>query len=146
MQSSQGEETNQVAEAKPKIEGIPTWEEISEEVKKTAGYVKVSKEMIEDLSFVQGEINNDLTRAMTDQIENQLMNGSGTGSDLTGLLSPAMGLPAFNPGNFAGTILNANHSDVIRVAKAQIEGQNYTPTHIVMHPEAVASLQLTKRS
>lgn len=132
-----------VDEAKPKSEREVSWEEVSEEVKKIAGYVKVSKEMLADLSFIRAEINNDLMEKLNEDIETALLSGSGA-SQINGLLSATMGLPAFGPGTFATSIPNANITDLLRVVKAQIEGANFTPTHIVLHPEDIAKLQLTK--
>ena len=133
-------------EAIGKEEGASDWAEVSEEVKKIATYLKVSKEMLEDLSFVRGEINNDLIKGITESIEDALINGSGVGSVINGLLSIPMGLPAFTGAGFTGAnaIPNANLSDVLRVAKAQVESANYTPTHVILNPVDVAKLQLTK--
>lgn len=134
-----------VGEGIAKSEGEPTWSEISEEVKKIATYVKVSKEMLEDISFIRGEINNDLMEGVRESIENALLNGAG-GTSINGLLDASMGLPTFGAGSFANAIQDANISDLIRVVKAQIEGANFSPTHVVMNPEDIASLQLTKDS
>ena len=133
-------------EAIGKEEGASDWAEVSEEVKKIATYLKVSKEMLEDLSFVRGEINNDLIKGITESIVDALINGSGVGSVINGLLSIPMGLPAFTGAGFTGAnaIPNANLSDVLRVAKAQVESANYTPTHVILNPVDVAKLQLTK--
>ena len=133
----------EVSEGVLKEEGAEDWRETTEEVKKIAGWVKVSKEMLDDLGFIRSEINNDLLLGMREQIEDSLLNGLG-GSQINGLLSLGMGLPPFIPGPFANAIAGANISDVIRVAVAQVESENYTPTHIVMHPQDVASMQLTK--
>ncbi len=102
--------------------------------------------MLEDLPFVRSEINNDLLKGLNESIEDALINGSGIGSVINGLLSVPMGLPAFTGAGFTGAnaIANANLSDVLRVAKAQIESANYTPTHVVLNPVDVAKLQLTK--
>lgn len=133
-------------EAGEKDESAQDWAEVSEEVKKIATYVKVSKEMLEDLPFVRSEINNDLLKGLNESIEDALINGSGVGAVINGLLSIPMGLPAFTGAGFTGAnaIPNANLSDVLRVAKAQIESANYTPTHVVLNPVDVAKLQLTK--
>jgi len=128
-------------EGTAKTESEPTWEEISEEVKKIASYVKVSKEMLEDLSFIRGEINQDLLAQLNEGIEDAMLNGAG-GTSITGLLGA--GLPVFNAGAFAGAVASANISDVLRVAKGQIESQNFSPTHVVLNPADVTALQLTK--
>tara|TARA_R110000772_G_scaffold36091_5_gene86613 strand:+ start:7023 stop:8243 length:1221 start_codon:yes stop_codon:yes gene_type:complete len=130
-------------EAKPKTEGTPAWEEVSEEVKKIASYVKVSKEMLSDLSFIRAEINNDLMLSVKEGIEEALLNGTGA-SQINGLLTPGMGLPAFAPGVFATAIPFANITDLIRCVMAQIEQANFTPTHVIMNPQDIATLQLTK--
>ena len=134
-----------VGEGVAKSEGEPTWSEISEEVKKLATYVKVSKEMLEDLSFIRGEINNDLMTGVRESIENALLNGAG-GTSINGLLDASMGLPTFGAGVFANAIQDANISDLLRCVKAQIEAVNFTPTHVVLNPQDIATIQLTKGS
>lgn len=137
-----GEGTLWVNEAGAKFNGEVKYEEVSEEVKKIAAYIKVSKEMLADLSFVRSEINTELMEAIEQNIDNSLVNGAG-GVDLNGLLSVA---PAFSAGTFAGTIPGANIMDLIRIAKAQIQAANFEPTHVVLNPEDVAKIELTKTS
>jgi HK97 family phage major capsid protein len=129
-----------LTEASDKTEYEEKYAEISKEVKKVAGFVKVSKEMLEDLSFVQGEINNDLIQGVLSRMENSILNGAG-GSDLEGILSFA---PTFSAGTFANTIITANILDVIRVAVAQIQSANFNATHVILNPIDVARMQLTK--
>jgi len=133
------------AEGGAKTQGEPTWTEVSEEVKKIASYVKVSKEMLDDLSFIRGEINNDLMEGVREGIEEALLNGTGATGQIKGLINASMGLPGYN-GNFDDEIQDANITDLMRVAKAQIEASNFSPTHVVLNPEDIAKLQLTKAS
>jgi HK97 family phage major capsid protein len=128
------------AESEAKSLFAPTYEEVSEEVKKVAGTIKISKEMLSDLAFIQSEINTDLMEAIAAQIEDSLINGGG-GSEINGLLGYAQ---TFAAGSFAGAIVNANETDVIRVAIAQIQSANFEPTHVVLNPNDVAKMQLTK--
>lgn len=136
------EESLWVNEAGAKFNGEVKYEEVSEEVKKIAAYIKVSKEMLADLSFVRSEINTELMEAIEQNIDLSLVNGAG-GNDLNGLLSVA---PSFNAGSFANAVPAANISDLIRIAKAQIEAANFMPTHVVLNPEDVAKIELTKTS
>ena len=136
------EESLWVNEAGPKFNGEVKYEEVSEEVKKIAAYIKVSKEMLADLSFVRSEINTELMEAIEQNIDLSLVNGAG-GNDLNGLLSVA---PSFNAGSFANAVPSANISDLIRIAKAQIQAANFEPTHVVLNPEDVAKIELTKTS
>jgi HK97 family phage major capsid protein len=127
-------------EAGTKAQSNPAYLEVSVEVKKVASTVKVSKEMLADLAFVRSEINSDLMAGLDQAIEFSLINGTG-GLDLDGLLSYA---PTFAAGTFAASIPSANISDVIRVAKAQIQAANFEPTHVLLNPEDSAKIELTK--
>ena len=131
---------NWIAEGVAKPVSDPGYKEVSVEVKKVASTVKVSKEMLADLSFVRSEINSDLMAGLDQAFEDALINGAG-GASLDGLLGFAQ---PFAAGSFAGTIPAANVSDVIRVAKAQIQGANFEPTHVLLHPEDAAKIELTK--
>jgi HK97 family phage major capsid protein len=142
QQTQNVEGTLWVNEAGPKFNGEVKYEEVSEEVKKVAAYIKVSKEMLADLSFVRSEINTELMEAIEQNIDYSLVNGAG-GNDLNGLLAVA---PNFAPGTFAGTIPGANIMDLIRICKANIEAANFVPTHVVLNPEDVAKIELTKTS
>lgn len=131
----------QIAEGGAKTLGNVQYEEVSVEVKKIAGIIKVSKEMLEDLAFMQNEINTDLMASVREQLEQQLLTGDGTGNNMKGILEYAT---SFDAGTFAGAIPQANISDVIRVAAAQVEEGNFFPTHVVLRPSDVAKIQLTK--
>jgi HK97 family phage major capsid protein len=137
-----GQGTLWVNEAGAKFNGEVKYEEVSEEVKKVAAYIKVSKEMLADLAFVRSEINTELMEAIEQNIDFSLVNGAG-GNDLNGLLG---NIPNFSAGTFAGTIPGANIMDLIRICKAQIEAANFVPTHVVLNPEDVAKIELTKTS
>lgn len=130
------------AESVAKTEYQAQYVEVSKQVKKVAGIVKVSKEMLSDLSFIQNEINTDLIGGVLSAMDNSILNGAG-GSDLEGILSFA---PVFSAGTFANTIPYANILDVIRVSISQIESAKFNATHVVLHPVDVARMQLTKTS
>jgi HK97 family phage major capsid protein len=130
-----------ILEAGAKAQGQVQYQEVSVEVKKVAATLKVSKEMLTDLAFMQSEVNYDLMESVEQSIDNALLNGNGVGANLDGVINQST---AWSAGTFAGTITNANVSDVIRVGKAQIEASNFTPTHVILNPEDVAKIQLTK--
>lgn len=137
LQSSVG----MIAEGGDKTLGNVQYIEVSVEVKKIAGIIKVSKEMLEDLAFMQNEINTDLMASVREELENQLLTGDGTGNNMKGILEFAVD---FDAGDLAGTVTAANISDVIRAAAAQIEGADFFPTHVVLNPTDLAKIQLTK--
>ena len=115
--------------------------ERSSEVKKISAYIKVSKEMLADIAFMRGEINNELMELVQLKLDEQILLGDGTGNNLAGIDANAV---AFSAGSFAGTILAANNTDVLRVAIAQIAGANFEANYIVLNPADAAALELTK--
>jgi len=130
-----------VNEAVAKAQGQVQYTEVSVAVKKVAATLKVSKEMLSDLSFMQSEVNYDLMESVEQSIDNALLNGNNVGANLNGIINQST---AWSAGTFAGTIQAPNVSDVLRVGKAQIENANFSPTHVVLNPEDVAKMQLTK--
>lgn len=134
-----------VAEAGTKTEYEEKYTEVSKQVKKVAGMVKVSKEMLSDLSFVQNEINTDLVQGVLTGMDNSLLNGAG-GTDLEGMLSFAPVFSAAVGTPFSLAIFQANILDVIRVAMSQIQSAKFEPSHVILNPIDVAKMQLTKTS
>jgi HK97 family phage major capsid protein len=141
IQQTQQSTSDFIGEAVAKPQGEMKYAEVSKEVKKIAGVIKVSKEMLADLPFMQNEINTDLMASVSDDLENGILNGTGVGSQLEGMFTLAS---AWTAGTFANTIIAANLHDVIRVACANIEAAKFYPTHVVLNPIDVAKLQLTK--
>lgn len=118
--------------------------EASSQVKKVATWIKVSKEMVDDIPFMRGEINNELMELVELKLDEQILLGDGLGDNLTGLDTFAT---TFTPApQFVNAIPFANETDVLRVAYAQIENANFVPNFIIMNPADVASLELTKTS
>jgi len=59
---------------------------VTETVKEIAGWISLSELMLDDLDFVVSEINNRLLYDLALAEEQQLLNGDGSGTNLTGLL------------------------------------------------------------
>jgi len=114
----------------------------SETVKKRTAFIKVSDEMVEDISFMTSEINNELMRELLKDVESQVYEGDGTGTNLKGIKTVAT---AFAAGSFAGAVDNANIVDVLRVAINQVKiADQAAPNYILMHPSDVTSLKMVK--
>lgn len=112
-------------------------------VKRTA-YIKISDEMIDDIDFINSEINNELMRELMKDIELTAYSGNGTAPNLNGIRTVAT---AFAAGDFALAVDNANQADVLVVAMNQIEIADQEPaTAILMHPTDVAKLMVLKVS
>lgn len=113
-------------------------------VKRTA-FVKVSTEMIDDIDFIQSEINNELLNELLRDVEQTAYNGNGTAPNLNGVLTVAS---AFAAGAAAASVDNANNVDVINNCIKQIKLANQTIDRgiIFMNPEDVYSLKTLKVS
>jgi HK97 family phage major capsid protein len=116
----------------------------SESVKKMTAFIKVSEEMLNDIDFMQSEINNELMRELLKVVEAQVYEGDGTGNNLNGIRTVAT---AFAAGTFAASIDNANAVDVLTVATDQIMiAEQPMPNYILMHPSDVTALKMVKVS
>lgn len=115
--------------------------ESSMEVRKITAYIKVSKEMIDDISFVEAEIRNELVELIQLQLDAQILGGAGTGVTMKGIEAYAT---TFAAGAFADAIPAANNFDVLRVAINQVEIENFMPNYIIMHPTDAAAMDLVK--
>ena len=116
----------------------------SESVKKRTAFIKVSTEMVDDISFMEAEIRNELMRELLLDVESQVYEGDGTGNNLNGIRTIAT---AFSGTDFAGTVDNANEADVLTVAMNQIEvAEQDDPTYAFVHPNTITALKLIKTS
>ena len=116
-------------------------------VRKVTAYIKVSKEMLDDIPLMESEINQELSERINLTIDAQLLSGDGTGQNLTGILANAT---AFAPGSFAtgqvNQVITPINADVLRVAINQISVALFEANYIVMNPSDVAAMDLAKGS
>lgn len=118
----------------------------NETVKKTTAFIKVSTEMLDDIEWIQSEIEQELMRELLKALESTVYSGDGTGQNHRGIATIAS---AFAAGTFANTVDNANEIDVLTVAMNQIEVAqegDALPNYIFMHPSDVTKLLLIKVS
>ena len=111
---------------------------------KRAAYFKVSTEMLDDVSFMEGWLRNKLIVRLFLDVDNQVLNGNGTAPNLKGVIDYAT---AFAAGTFANAVDSANDADSLVVAANQIRLANHNGAlTIMMHPSDVAALKLVKLS
>jgi len=101
-------------------------------IRKAAVWCKVSDESLDDYEGLASWMNSELTRQLFCEIDNQLLNGTGTAPSLNGLLA-ATGLQT-----------QSKSSDTLAVAItkaiAKVANAGFYPTAIVVSPDDFASL------
>lgn len=112
--------------------------------KKVAGKIKVSEEALTDIPFMNAEISRKLKQRHDLALQDGILNGDGTGANLTGITTVAA---AFAAGGLALSINNAQNYDVLVAAYNQIlvtSDSNYIPTAVFVHPTDATKMKLTK--
>ena len=112
---------------KPGI-AMPGYDPVTETLRKIAGWTKVSEEMAEDLPFLVSEINNDLLYQLAMMEEGELLNGTGTGTAIRGLLNRSGVQVETSAG--ANDDLQALHRAITKVTTAT----GLRADGMVMHP------------
>jgi HK97 family phage major capsid protein len=115
----------------------------SANVKKVTAYIKVTKEMLDDVALMRSEIDQELTELINLRIDDQLLNGTGLTVNLTGINTNAT---AWAAGAFALSIPSPNVFDVIRTAINQVRVNLFEPNYVIMHPTDVTKMDLAKAS
>ncbi|WP_084798525.1 phage major capsid protein [Pleomorphomonas koreensis] len=106
-----------------------------------AHWVLATKQILDDVPQLQSYIDGRLRYGLMYVEENQLLNGSGTGTDLNGIYTQASAYSAPIVPSAAG---NMTKIDVIRLAILQAFLAEYPANGIAMHPADWADIELTK--
>lgn len=112
--------------------------------KKVAGKIKVSEEALDDIPFMQSEINRKLRQRHDLVLQDGILNGDGLGANLTGITDVAA---AFAAGGLAVSIDEAQNYDVIVATYNQIitaSDGNYIPNAVFVNPTDATLMKLTK--
>jgi len=121
------------------------WIEQSCPIRKIGDSIPICKDAIEDVSMLEAEARNFLLENVALELDNQLLLGDGTGTNLKGIDSVA---PNWVAGSFALAIPTPSVYDVISTGVTQIkvagQGSFYQPNVTLMHPEDVEEMRLTK--
>ena len=115
----------------------------SANVKKVTAYIKVTKEMLDDVELMRSEIDQELTELINLKIDEQLLNGTGLTVNLTGITTNAT---AWAAGAFALAIPTPTNYDVLATAINQVRVNLFEPIYIVLHPTDVTRMKLSKGS
>lgn len=115
-------------------------------VKKITSFVKISKEMLDDVPGMLSDINGELSYEINLLEETQLKEGVGTTVYLNGLEKYA---GALDETSLAGTVATPNYWDVIAAADSQIQIESLQSSRangILMHPADVYKMVYGSRT
>ena len=131
------EETTYTNNAAPAAEGSALGEsalaftERTEEIRKIGAFIPMTEELLADVSAAQGYIDSRLRFMVRQTISDQIIGGSGSGVNLTGILNKT-GINSFNYSSFSG---NLKRIGQIFEAITEIQKDAFmNPDAIVMHP------------
>jgi len=86
-------------------------------VRKITSYIKTSKEALDDIPALAGEINNELVTLIKLKKDSEVLSGAGTGNTLSGVITNAT---AFTGGALALAVVTPNNYDVLVAGITQI--------------------------
>ncbi|WP_062220502.1 phage major capsid protein [Aureimonas sp. D3] len=127
-----------VAEGALKPESNYEWRLSEAAVRTIAHWIPVSRQAMDDIPQLQGEIDGELRYGLDFAEEAQILKGSGVGENLNGLMTQATAYAAaFTPA--AKTMI-----DTMRLALLQASLTEFPADGIVLHPTDWARIELTK--
>ncbi|MDQ3784410.1 MAG: phage major capsid protein [Actinomycetota bacterium] len=127
-----------VAEGAAKPESSPLWTQVAAPVRKIAHYTRINDEILQDFSNFSNVVGSELLAGLVDAENSQILTGSGTSPNLTGLLTTTGILTRAR-----GTDSNL---DAVLKAKSDLRvGASFTePDAIVIHPSNLMTIQTQK--
>jgi HK97 family phage major capsid protein len=125
----------QAGEGVAKAESAMGFELKNAAVQTLAHWIPASRQVIDDAVGLQDYINSRLMYGLKLVEEDQLLNGNGSGQNLSGLL---MNSTAYS-GSSSGTVI-----DMLGSALAQVEAGGFKPDRIILHPKDAWAMYLIK--
>lgn len=107
-----------------------------------AHYVLATRQILSDVPMLQSYIDGRLRYGLAYVEDNQILNGSGTGTDLNGIYTQATAFSQAAAG--VPVMADATKLDILRVAILQAALAEYFPDGIVLNPVDWALIELTK--
>ena len=129
----------QAGEGVAKAESALTFTLANAAVQTIATWIPASRQILEDAAGLQAYINSRLLYFLKLEEEQQLLSGSGSGQNLSGLIT--------NATVFDTSVVNTgtdNYADVLRHAILQCELSMFPASAIILNPRDVARIDLIK--
>ena len=123
------------------------WQEITKGWSKVGDMVTICKDQLEDHDYVLQEIQQLLDVNVNLKVDDQILNGTDTGAEMTGIKTIADEFVAAAP--FALAVENPTVYDLIYAISAQLENASFgafQPNYVLMNPLDVAKMGMDKSS
>lgn len=127
--------TGQISGEKP--EGASAWEKVQANVKTIAVWIPATKRALADASQLRGLLDQELREDCLEELEDQLINGDGTGENFTGIV------------NTSGVLTQAWSTDLITTTRkaitaVRVTGKARGPLAWAMNPSDAETVDLLK--
>ena len=107
-------------------------------------YITVSRQALADVPYIVDSINTELMDLVNLRVEDQVLTGAGTGTNLKGIQTYATAWTA--TGYLVDLVVSPTIYDVVINGIAQVSAANHYPTHVIMNPIDVAKMLSTSRA
>lgn len=118
--------------------------EASKKVEKIAAVMKTSKEALADIAGLRAEINTELVEAVNIELDRQLLSGTGTSPEISGIITLITSAISVVGTPFATGVDDPNNFDVLRVAAAMVAQNFFNPNYAILNPLDAAAMELVK--
>ena len=115
-------------------------------VRKIGTYFRISEEMLADTPQLTSYLSARAPEKLLEVEDAQILNGSGTGANLSGIITDAADFDTSSNGAFYQSVESANEFDVIVAALNQLSLLNYSADCIMLNPTDFNKILLLKDS
>jgi HK97 family phage major capsid protein len=134
----------QVLEGDKKAQTGVTYTDYTANVRTIANFVKISRQMVQDVSFIMSTIEQRLAMFVLLKEDKEILYGDNTAGHLWGIMPQATKLATFWTMPVTGNTFNS--LDELNIAATHIENQFYYPTAIILNPSDEAKIEMLKTS
>jgi HK97 family phage major capsid protein len=131
----------QAGESIAKAESAMTFALINSPVQTLAHWIPASKQILDDATALRAYIDTRMLYMLKLVEENQLLNGSGSGNNILGLIAQSTPYDT----NFSNTSTDT-YIDTVAHAIEQVQLANYDPDAIILNPKDFWRISLSKTS
>lgn len=129
----------ETAEATTKPESTLTFEEVTENVRTIPHFIKVSKQALDDSTFLASYIDRRMQQGVNQRIESQIINGDGSGVTLSGWLKTGNN-------TVTSALLTTDIYGLANKMKYEVIAADYTPDYFYMNPADWSTAETARRS